>query len=232
MASRILIPAHKAVIYWNDVPAGGLDDVLVASIDDPSADRIAARFENSSGAVIDDWMVDLRSTPEAIFETFMASEPVTSATTALLTEIRTGWLLEFAKIDRCDWARTELGKLPDDGGAVSPLATSLRDVFGVWIEDYAGKLMERLRDVPERDMTEFYLLVHDEYQVLGDASPLWGKFLMELVDAESDRRRQEEGRIDRFAARHGISINRASALLDRAKTEKKTATNSDASDEF
>ncbi|MGB3536817.1 MAG: hypothetical protein WBA42_01520 [Mesorhizobium sp.] len=115
MASRIFIPAHKAVIYWNDVPAGSLDDVLVGSIDDASVDRIAVRFENSSGAVLSDWMVDPRSTPEAVFEAFMATEPVTSATPEFLAEIRSGWLLEFAKIDRCDWARSELAKLPDDG---------------------------------------------------------------------------------------------------------------------
>lgn len=139
MASRIFIPAHKAVIYWNDVPAGGLDDVLVASIDDPSADRMAARFENCNGAVLDDWMVDPRSTPEAVFEAFMSSDPVTSATPEFLAEIRSGWLLEFAKIDRCDWARTELAKLPDDSGPVPTLAMDLREVFGKWAEGYTGK---------------------------------------------------------------------------------------------
>jgi hypothetical protein len=219
MASRILIPAHKAVIYWNDVPAGGLDDVLVASIDDPSVDRIAAKFENSNGAIVDDWLNDPRSTPEAIFEAFMASEPVTSATPEFLVEIRNGWLLEFAKIDRCDWARSELAKLPDDedGRSVSSLAMDLREVFGAWTEDYAGKLLKRLDDVPDQDMNEFYLLVHEEYRVLGDASPLWMKFLMELVDAESDRRRREAERADRFAAQHGMSVERASQLLDRVK---------------
>jgi hypothetical protein len=220
LSTRILIPAHKAVIYWNDVPAGGLDDVLVASVDDPSADRIAARFENSNGAVIDDWLVVPRSTPEAVFEAFMATEPVTSATPEFLTEIRTGWLLEFAKIDRCDWARTELSKLPDDGDEVSPLGTGLRDVFGAWLEDYTGKLLKRLHDVPGKDMNEFFLLVHDEYQVLGDASPLWMKFLMELVSAESDRRQRYDERVERFAARHCMSIERASRLFERVKGRK------------
>lgn len=216
VSNRIFIPASKAVIYWNDVPTGGLDDVLVASIDDTSADRFGAKFENSNGAIVDGWMVDPRATPEAIFEDFMSSETVTSATPELKAEIRSSWLLEFAKIDRCDWARSELAKLPDDGSAVPTLAMDLREFFGDWLEDYTGKLLHQFRGVTSQEMSEFFLLVHDEYQVLGDASPLWMKFLMHLVEAEMDRRLQEDQRTERFAARHGMSMDRATALLSRA----------------
>lgn len=223
MSNRVFIPAHKAVIYWNDVPAGGLDDVLVVSLDDASVDRIAERFENSNGAIVDDWLIDPRSTPEAIFEQFMASEPVVSATPEFLAEIRSGWLLEFAKIDRCEWARTELANLPGDETPISHIAQGMMEAMSHWLPDYCQKIESRLRSVPDEDFTEFYLVVHAEYQVLGEASPTWMKLLMMVTDGESDRRRNEAARVERFAARHGMSIDQATRLFNAVASTKAKA---------
>lgn len=109
MKHRVLIPAAKAVIFWDDVPSGvGVDDVRVVSIDDPDRDRIGAKFENSSGAVMGDWLRDPRANPETLLGEFMASEYVSGCTPEFRRDIRINWLRALSQIEECEWARNEL----------------------------------------------------------------------------------------------------------------------------
>lgn len=46
------------------------------------------------------------------------------------------------------------------------------------------------------------------------------KFLMQLAETESERRRLENERAERFAAAHGMSVDRATALLARVRKNR------------
>ena len=91
------IKACEARIYWNSSHFGRVYDVQVRKIGEHTDKSMCCSGANSHA-----WLRAKDATPEAVFGAMLFRNGFVSPEEARIA------LLQFAKIDRCDWARSML----------------------------------------------------------------------------------------------------------------------------
>ncbi|PAQ09725.1 hypothetical protein [Mesorhizobium temperatum] len=216
--SRIKIPQAKAVIFWNDDPRD-LKKVRVMSAEDPATNWAGGGYENCIGACASEWLSGPEATPRGVFDEFMSSPLMVAADKTLATDVRGDWLLEFIKIEGCEWAGQELESMNcfpgEDEREIHQEAVIAWDALAELSNELSELLSAKISAVPSQAYGDFYGLVHSEFEVLGQGSPAWLQHLMAATNADTDRRVRLAERIELFAQRHGLTIEGATTILLR-----------------
>lgn len=198
MDTRILIPAKDAVVFWNDNPLPNIANcVRIVSIHDPRMDQLGRGFENSAGAMLSEWMTRPEATPRWIFDDFMGTSEVSRLDPLDWEYVREAWLIEFSKIEGCEWAAKELDIAFLDDGPISKTATEMFGKLARAVSVAKMRLSRHVRSLPDAHFGDLFGLVHSEWNVMGLASPAWISLVMEVTEEEAKRRALLKGTVRR-----------------------------------